>query len=254
MVAAIPAPSLPARENIITPVPDTYLLHLLQKQPVLPEHKAKRFALYYIIIRTGKSQCCFCTLNAIFPKLFTLPRFDAAAAVFLMRTVRITRRVLSYRTNFPICQRKEPEISFRLLSASGVISVSHSPFTRIIILHGVLPKRYFQKKKPQNIDLFFFKRSTCSFSAIICPTAFNIHVVRIALIICIINAFIRLAVNTNGSAGMRYGACKCSHVASVLKTSAAGIILSAGMSAFYHDIPFAAAPVAIIGTVFHRTT
>ena len=75
--------------------------------------------------------------------------------------------------------------------------------------------------------------------------------VRIALIICIIDAFIRFTVNAYRITRMRYSACKRPHIAPVLKTSAAGIILAAGMSAFHHDIPLAAAPITVIGTIFH---
>ena len=109
-------------------------------------------------------------------------------------------------------------------------------------------------EKPQNIDLFFFKRSTCSFSAIICPTAFNIHVVRIAFIIRIINTLIRLTVNADRPAGMGYSACKRPHIASVFEALTTGVILAAGMSAGHHDIPLAAAPVIVVGTIFHGTT
>ena len=78
--------------------------------------------------------------------------------------------------------------------------------------------------------------------------------IRIALIIRVINAFVRLTVNADRSAGMGYGACKRPHIASVLKALAAGVILAAGMSAGHHDIPFAAAPVTVVGTIFYGTT
>ena len=78
--------------------------------------------------------------------------------------------------------------------------------------------------------------------------------IRVAFIIRIIDAFVRITVNADRSAGMRYGTCKRPHIASVLETPAAGIILAAGMSAFHHNIPLAAAPLAVIGTIFHGTT
>lgn len=86
------------------------------------------------------------------------------------------------------------------------------------------------------------------------PAAFDIHMIRIALIIRIINAFVRLTVNADGIAWMGYGTCEYPHIASVFKAAATGIILTAGVPALHHDIPLAAAPVTVIGTVFHGTT
>ena len=78
--------------------------------------------------------------------------------------------------------------------------------------------------------------------------------IRIALIIRVINALIRLTVNADRPARMGYRACKHPGIASVLEALAAGIILAAGVSAGHHDIPLAAAPVTVVGTVFHGTT
>ena len=141
--------------------------------------------------------------------------------------------------------------SFRLTEVSPV---SVSPFTKAIILREALPKCYFSRRKTQNIDLFFFESSTCCFFAGICSAALDIHMVRIALIIRIINAFVRLTVNADRPAGMGDGTCKRPHIAPVLKALTAGIILAAGVPAGHHDIPLAAAPVAVVGTVFHGTT
>ena len=109
-------------------------------------------------------------------------------------------------------------------------------------------------QKIQYLDLFFFKRSTCCFFAGVRAAALGIHMIRIALIIRVINAFIRLAVNADRPAGMGNRTCKRPHIASVFKALAAGVILAAGMSAGHHDIPLAAAPVTVVGTVFHGTT
>ena len=78
--------------------------------------------------------------------------------------------------------------------------------------------------------------------------------IRIALIIRIINALIRFTVNTDRSARMRYRACKNARITSVFEAFTAGVILAAGMFPRHHNIPFAAAPVIIIGTIFHGTT
>lgn len=150
--------------------------------------------------------------------------------------------------------KNEPEISFRPIFGFRRSPVSRSPFTKTIIHHEVLPKRYSQGEKTQNIDLFFFECSTCCFFAVVGAAALDIHMIRVALVIRVINALIRLAVDTDRPAGMGYGTRKRSHIASVFKAFAAGIILAAGVSARHHDIPLAAAPVAVVGTVFHGTT
>ena len=140
--------------------------------------------------------------------------------------------------------------SFRLTEVSPV---SVSPFTKAIILREALPKCYFSRRKTQNIDLFFFEGSTCCFFAVICAAALDIHMVRITLIVRVINAFVRLTVNADRLAWTVQGI----HIGiplTVTKTIAASLIRCAGTFAAYGNISLAAAPVAVVGTVFHGTT
>ena len=78
--------------------------------------------------------------------------------------------------------------------------------------------------------------------------------IRIALIICVVNAFIGLTVNTDRPARMCYGTCENPRVASVPEALAAGVILAAGMFSRHHNVPLAAVPVIVVGTIFHGTT
>lgn len=102
--------------------------------------------------------------------------------------------------------------------------------------------------------LFLPKSSTCRSMTITCTAAFDIHVVRIALIIGIINTFCCLTVDTDRLAGMDHGAFKGIRSFFFLdKAFAAGIVTVAGMLSAHHNVPFAAKAILIIGTILHRT-
>ena len=102
--------------------------------------------------------------------------------------------------------------------------------------------------------LFLGKCGTGRLSAVTGAAAFDVHMVRHTLVIAVIDAFHRLAVNADGSAGMRQGIAEIIPSLSLLcKTFTTGAVTVAGMPAPYHDIALAAQAVLIIGTIFHNT-
>lgn len=128
------------------------------------------------------------------------------------------------------------------------------PFYNTYLTARSATKALLLSIKPQNIDLFFFKSSTCCFSAVIRTASLDIHMVGITFIIRIIDALVRLAVYADRPARMCYGACENARIASVFKALTASVVLTAGMLTRHHNIPLAAAPVIVIGTIFHGTT
>lgn len=100
------------------------------------------------------------------------------------------------------------------------------------------------------------ERSAGRSLAFACAAALDIHMIRMAFIIGIINAFHCLAIDTDGSAGVNDGACKGISALSFLnKAFAAGPVTAAGMLSAYHNVAFAAQMlrIVIVGTIFHRT-
>lgn len=150
--------------------------------------------------------------------------------------------------------KSRPEISFRSALAHRSLSRKHFPFYKNHLTMRSATEVLLILEKPQNIDLFFFKSSTCCFFTVVSTAAFDVHMICVAFIIRIINTLIRLTVNADRPAGMGNSACERPHIASVFEALTTGVILAAGMSAGHHDIPLAAAPVIVVGTIFHGTT
>ena len=105
-------------------------------------------------------------------------------------------------------------------------------------------------------DCFLFLRKSCTgrLSAIAGTTALNVHMIRHTLVIAVIDALYRLAVDADGFAGMGQGTGKGITSLSLLcKAFTAGTVTVAGMLAAYHDVSLAAQTILIIGTIFHNT-
>ena len=103
-------------------------------------------------------------------------------------------------------------------------------------------------------DLLFRKSSTGGLSAVAGSAALDIHMLRHALVIAVINTFYRLTVDADRMAWMRQGAAERIPPLSLLrKAFTAGSVTVAGMLASHHDITLAAHTILIIGTIFHNT-
>ena len=84
--------------------------------------------------------------------------------------------------------------------------------------------------------------------------ALDIHMIRMAFIIGIINALLRFAVDADGFARMDHGAFEGIHALPLLnKAFTAGSVAIAGALSSHHDISLAAQMLFIIGTILHRT-
>lgn len=87
--------------------------------------------------------------------------------------------------------------------------------------------------------------------AVTCVMTCNVHMLGMALIICIIHAVTSLTVNTDRPARVLQSAHI--RIARPLygKAFTAGIILAVRMLSSYHDVAFTAALVFVVYTVFH---
>ena len=113
-----------------------------------------------------------------------------------------------------------------------------------ILLQKLLSKNFLSLRKC---------RTGC-LGAVARPAARDVHMVSMTLVIRVKNAFYRLAVNTDGSAGMCHGTFEGIHPFPLLgEAFAAGFAAVAGMLSAHHDVPFTAQALIVVGTVFHRT-
>ena len=101
--------------------------------------------------------------------------------------------------------------------------------------------------------LFFCKSSAGRLSAVASTAALNIHMIRHALVIAVINTFYRLTVDADGMAWMRQGITeRFSSLSLLRKALTAGAVTVTGVLAAHHDISLAAHTILIIGTIFHN--
>lgn len=101
--------------------------------------------------------------------------------------------------------------------------------------------------------LFFCKSSAGRLSAVASTAALNIHMIRHALVIAVINTFYRLTVDADRMAWMSQGAAERTPPLSLLrKAFTAGSVTVAGVLATHHDVSLATQTVLIIGTIFHN--
>ena len=78
--------------------------------------------------------------------------------------------------------------------------------------------------------------------------------IRHTLVIAVIDAFYRLAVDADGFAGMGQGTGKGITSLSLLrKAFTTSTVTVTGMLAAYHDVSFTAQAILIIGTTIHNT-
>jgi len=104
-------------------------------------------------------------------------------------------------------------------------------------------------------QLFLLKSRACGAFTVTCVSAPDIHMIGMAFIIGIINAFRCLAVNADGFAGMDYrtferiGSCPLLN-----KAFAAGIITIAGMLSAHHNISLTAQAILIVDTTLHSAS
>ena len=104
-----------------------------------------------------------------------------------------------------------------------------------------------------NTDLLFRKSSTGGLSAVAGSAALDIHMIRHALVIAVINTFYRLTVDADRMAWMRQGiAERFSSLSLLRKALTAGAVTVTGVLAAHHDVSLAAQTVLIIGTIFHN--
>lgn len=111
-------------------------------------------------------------------------------------------------------------------------------------------------------DLFIFsfcflslrKCCTGSFLAVTGAAALDIHMIRHALVIAVIDTLHCLAIDADGLTGMGQGTGKGIPSLSLLrKALTAGAVTVTGMLAAHHDVSLTAQTVLIIGTIFHNT-
>jgi len=101
--------------------------------------------------------------------------------------------------------------------------------------------------------LFFCKSSTGRLSAVAGSATLDIHMIRHALVIAVINTFYRLTVDADRMAWMSQGAAERIPPLSLLrKAFTAGSVTVAGVLATHHDVSLATQTVLIIGTIFHN--
>lgn len=101
--------------------------------------------------------------------------------------------------------------------------------------------------------LFFCKSSTGGLSAVAGSAALDIHMIRHALVIAVINTFYRLTVDADRMAWMRQGITeRFSSLSLLRKALTTGAVTVAGVLAAHHDVSLAAQTVLIIGTIFHN--
>jgi len=102
-------------------------------------------------------------------------------------------------------------------------------------------------------DLLFRKSSTGRLSAVAGSATLDIHMIRHALVIAVINTFYRLTVDADRMAWMRQGiAERFSSLSLLRKALTAGAVTVTGVLAAHHDVSLAAQTVLIIGTIFHN--
>ena len=108
-------------------------------------------------------------------------------------------------------------------------------------------------KRRDNISysLSFLKGSTGCLTAVAGAAALDVHMLRIALVICVIHTFYSFAVDADSPAGIH--GVGCGLAGPVLEAFAAGIVFLLRFLASYHNIALAAALVIIIGTIFYYT-
>lgn len=99
----------------------------------------------------------------------------------------------------------------------------------------------------------FCKSSTGRLSAVAGSATLDIHMIRHALVIAVINTFYRLTVDADRMAWMRQGiAERFSSLSLLRKALTAGAVTVTGVLAAHHDVSLAAQTVLIIGTIFHN--
>ena len=102
--------------------------------------------------------------------------------------------------------------------------------------------------------LFFCKSSAGRLSAVAGTASLDIHMIRHALVIAVINTFYRLTVDADRMAWMRQGITeRFSSLSLLRKAFTAGAVTVTGMLAAHHDVSLTAQTVLIIGTIFHNT-
>ena len=102
--------------------------------------------------------------------------------------------------------------------------------------------------------LFFSECGTGRLPAVAGAAAFDVHMLRHALVVAVIDAFHRLTVDADNPARMRQGITEGIPSLSLLcKALTAGAVTVTGMPAAYHDVSLAAQTILIIGTIFHNT-
>ena len=95
--------------------------------------------------------------------------------------------------------------------------------------------------------LFLFKSSTDCLHAAVCTVSLDCDLLSLASVICIVDTFYRLTVDTVCRAWMLNRADKRGTI-SFMKAFATGILAAFGMLAAYHNITFTTAIILIIGT------
>ena len=101
--------------------------------------------------------------------------------------------------------------------------------------------------------LFLCKCGAGRLSAVAGSAALDVHMLRHALVIAVINTFYRLTVDADRMAWMRQGITeRFSSLSLLRKALTAGAVTVAGMLSAHHDITLAAQTVLIIGTIFHN--
>lgn len=101
--------------------------------------------------------------------------------------------------------------------------------------------------------LFLCKCSAGRLSAVAGAAALDVHMIRHTLVIAVIDALYRLAVNADGLTGMRQRITERLPSFSLLhKTFTAGAVTVTGMFTSHHDVSLTAQTVLVIGTIFHN--
>lgn len=97
------------------------------------------------------------------------------------------------------------------------------------------------------------KSSTGRLSAVAGAAALDVHMIRHTLVIAVIDALYRLAVNADSLTGMRQRITERLSSFSLLhKTFTAGAVTVTGMFTSHHDVSLTAQTVLVIGTIFHN--
>lgn len=105
-----------------------------------------------------------------------------------------------------------------------------------------------------SIFLFLRKRSACRLLKVIGAAAFNVHVISVTFVISVVDTLHGLAVDTDGLAGMNYGALEgINSLPLGMEALATGSVTVIGMLSSHHDIAFTAQAPVVVGTILHCT-